>query len=381
MKAVKQYRKWKWLGIVAVPCLFLFFFIFFFGGVLDDVGSTSGEEIGFTGEYTEELPEFPEITGTGNIPDEVAQFAVGTAVKYRLLPSVVMSQWAYESAWGTSQPAKEDNNFFGITWFAGCPFPKGSVRGVNGSEGGWYMKFPSVKASFSYYGYMLASQSNFNAVVGNKDPRDCLLILGRGGYAAAGITESSPYFTSCMSIIEANHLTNYDEFAIKKWQTLAPSLPTGQATGSQGLKELEKLLGQRVGNGQCYGLTAQYSGVLNGCGLGAGTRYTLSHVIGNTESASDIGIAYDWSAVGWKVIKNPSYDQLVVGAIINWSRGGQVGSWSADPTYGHTGIIRGLQGGRIQTYEQNTELGMVCAKLDREFYHSGAISSIVIPPK
>lgn len=165
------------------------------------------------------------------------------------------------------------------------------------------------------------------------------------------------------------------------WYNKFKDLKPGGATGEAGLKHLESLIGQRIGNGQCYGLSAEYSGYLGGCGMGAGTKYGLTHVIGNTSAASDIGIAYDWSAVGWKVIQNPRYDQLVVGAIINWSRGGQVGSWFADPTYGHTGVIRGLENGRIQTYEQNTELGMICGKLDRQFYNSNNISSIVIPPK
>lgn len=165
------------------------------------------------------------------------------------------------------------------------------------------------------------------------------------------------------------------------WYNKFKDLKPGGATGEAGLKRLESLIGQRIGNGQCYGLSAEYSGYLGGCGMGAGTKYGLTHVIGNTSAASDIGIAYDWSAVGWKVIQNPRYDQLVVGAIINWARGGQVGSWFADPTYGHTGVIRGLENGRIQTYEQNTELGMICGKLDRQFYNSNNISSIVIPPK
>ena len=164
------------------------------------------------------------------------------------------------------------------------------------------------------------------------------------------------------------------------WYNKFKDLKPGGATGEAGLKHLESLIGQRIGNGQCYGLSAEYSGYLGGCGMGAGTKYGLTHVIGNTSAASDIGIAYDWS-VGWKVIQNPRYDQLVVGAIINWARGGQVGSWFADPTYGHTGVIRGLENGRIQTYEQNTELGMICGKLDRQFYNSNNISSIVIPPK
>lgn len=166
-----------------------------------------------------------------------------------------------------------------------------------------------------------------------------------------------------------------------EWYNKFKDLKASGATGEEGLKHLNSLLGQRVGNGQCYGLSAEYSGFLGGCGMGAGTQYGLTHVIGNTSAASDIGIAYDWAAVGWKVILNPSYDQLVVGAIINWARGAQVGSWYADGTYGHTGVIRGLENGRMQTYEQNTEKGMVCAELDREFFNSSAISSIVIPPK
>ena len=165
------------------------------------------------------------------------------------------------------------------------------------------------------------------------------------------------------------------------WYNKFKDLKGTASTGEAGLAHLESLLGVRVGNGQCYAASAEYSGYLGGCGLGAGTRYALSHVIGDTSAASDIGIAYDWSAVGWKVIQNPSYDQLVVGAIINWARGGQVGSWYADDTYGHTGIIRGLDNGRIQTYEQNTELGMIIGKLDRQYYSASAIASIVIPPK
>ncbi|WP_412766603.1 glucosaminidase domain-containing protein [Enterococcus durans] len=194
-------------------------FLLFFLGI--DDSDTSGSTAGgteFNGVYTEDLPSYPKIKGVGNVPDEIAQLAVGSAVKYHLLPSVIISQWAYESEWGHSASAKNDNNFFGITWFEGCPFPKGTARGVGGSEGGNYMKFPNKKSAFSYYGYMVASQTNFNACVGNKSPEQCLLTLGRGGYASAGISINSPYFTGCMSIIKSNNLTQYDDFAIKNWK-------------------------------------------------------------------------------------------------------------------------------------------------------------------
>lgn len=171
---------------------------------------------------------------------------------------------------------------------------------------------------------------------------------------------------------------DYAQAWYDKFKDLKPS----QNTGEKGLEHLKAILGQRIGNGQCYGLSAEYSGFLGGCGLGAGTQYGLSHVSGNgsTSAAADIGIAYNWSEVGWKVIKNPEYKDLVVGAIMNYARGGHVGSWYADDTYGHTGIIRGLENGKIQTYEQNTEKGQICAELEREFYSSSDISSICIPP-
>lgn len=168
----------------------------------------------------------------------------------------------------------------------------------------------------------------------------------------------------------------------RAWYEKFKDLKAAQEVGAAGLAHLETLVGRRIGNGQCYAASAEYSGFLGGCGLGAGTRYGLTHVIGNTSAASDIGIAYDWSAVGWSVILNPTYDQLVVGAIINITRGALWANWpTVDDTYGHTGIIRDLENGRIQTYEQNTEQGMIIGKFDRQYTSPAGISSIVIPPK
>ncbi|WP_438845427.1 phage tail spike protein [Enterococcus sp. AZ091] len=161
-------------------------------------------------------------------------------------------------------------------------------------------------------------------------------------------------------------------------------IPFDGVTTNRGLEHLEDLLGRRIGNGQCYGLSAEYSGYMGGCGLGAGTQYGMSHLtgVGSTAAASDIGIAYDWAAVGWTVIKNPTYEQLQVGAIINIARGAPWAGWpgGVDDTYGHTGVIRRLENGRIQTYEQNTEQGMIVGKFDRSYTSAVGISSIVIPP-
>lgn len=165
------------------------------------------------------------------------------------------------------------------------------------------------------------------------------------------------------------------------WYDKFKDLKASTATGKAGIEHLETLMGKWLGNGQCYAVPAEYSGFMGGCGLGAGTIYGFSHVIGDTSSAADIGEAYDWNAVGWRVIQNPTYQDLVVGAIVNIRRGVQWGTgWTVDPTYGHTGVIYGLNNGRIQTIEQNAEQGQIVAKYDR-LYFANSIQSIVIPPK
>lgn len=172
--------------------------------------------------------------------------------------------------------------------------------------------------------------------------------------------------------VDNKHITGIDKLT---------KLKPGTSTGKAGLAHLESLSMKRLGNGQCYAIPAEYSGFLGGCGLGAGTQYGLSHVIGNTEAAADIGRGYNWAAVGWKVIENPSYGDLVVGAIINWRRGGNIGGFNVDYTYGHTGVIRGITNGDFETYEQNIGLGQVVGKYERTWVGSNEISSIVIPPK
>ena len=165
------------------------------------------------------------------------------------------------------------------------------------------------------------------------------------------------------------------------WYDKFKDLKASTATGKAGIEHLETLIGKWLGNGQCYAVPAEYSGFMGGCGLGAGTIYGFSHVIGDTSSAADIGEAYDWNAVGWKVISNPTYKDLVVGAIVNIRRSGQWGTgWTVDPEYGHTGVIYGLDNGCIQTIEQNAEQGQIVAKYDR-LYFANSIQSIVIPPK
>lgn len=354
------------LGCLLFFILPFFLLPFFFSGELsEDGGEATGLAVAFNGEYTEGLPIFSEIKGRGSITDEHAQAAVGAAVKYQLLPSVILSQLGYESAYGQSQSGRNDTNFFGITWFPGCPYPQGSARGIGGSEGGFYMKFPNLKACYDYYGFMVASQSNFNQCVGNKDPGSCLLILGRGGYAAAGITEGSPYYQGAMSIIKSYNLTEYDAFAIKHWNSLPTkktSLIAGKSKGNA--KVLDRIIGRSVNNGECYGGTAWYVSQLGGPQLmGSGHMFAML-----------IGEDYDWTAYGWQVIMNPKPSDLQAGDVVNWQSGGAL----SPGIYGHTGIITDVSNGgqHFSSVEQNAEQGRIMARYQRT-YNQTKIRSLV----
>ncbi|WP_270328992.1 CHAP domain-containing protein [Enterococcus malodoratus] len=149
----------------------------------------------------------------------------------------------------------------------------------------------------------------------------------------------------------------------------------------KGLNHLKRLMNQPIGNHQCYALSAEYAGVMIGPDMGAGTRYEVKVREGNIFSAAEIGRAYRWPMYLWTVINHPEYDQLEVGAIINWERNAQVSeTFIAHDYFGHTGVIRGLESGRIQTYEQNAESGEIVAEYDRQFFGTGQIASICIPP-
>ncbi|AXG38809.1 CHAP domain-containing protein [Enterococcus gilvus] len=151
----------------------------------------------------------------------------------------------------------------------------------------------------------------------------------------------------------------------------------------KGLNHLKSKINSSIGNYQCYAVAAEFSGIMCGPDLGAGTYYDHLDPV-NDEliySASDIGIAYKWHEFGWSVIMNPQYEDLKVGSILCFERGVQISdSFTTHEEYGHCAVIRGLENGMIQTYEQKGELGEFVAEYDREYMGRETIASVIIPP-
>lgn len=83
------------------------------------------------------------------------QAAVAVAKKFGIHPLIILAQGSVESGWGTSQLARENHNFFGVTAF-GKPneYWDGSFR-VSKSSGLKFRNYKSVEAGFSDYARMI----------------------------------------------------------------------------------------------------------------------------------------------------------------------------------------------------------------------------------
>lgn len=151
----------------------------------------------------------------------------------------------------------------------------------------------------------------------------------------------------------------------------------------KGLNHLKSLIGQAVGNVQCYAVAAVYSGVMRGPDLGAGTYYNEMDPVEGQDvySASEIGHAYHWDKYGWEVIDHPEYNQLKTGAIICYERSlALTDTFITHEYYGHCAVVSSLENGLIQTYEQKGESGEIVEQYEREYLGTESIVSVIIPP-
>lgn len=301
--------------------------------------------------------------------------------QYKILPSVAISQMWLESFWGTSSVGQADNNWGGIT-YPGTGNPsvsvtQGTARGVGGSEGGFYCRYNSPTDYFNDYCYLLRD-GGWYKVSGQGDFDKAISGLFISGGAVANYAASYEHYQPLMREIwndiqnaNGNRATEFlNQVYNNGWVSTSPS------AGNKGIERLNELVGQLWGNGQCYAVPAEYSGILGGCGLGAGTSYGFSDIIGDTYNACNIGSGYDWAKKGWLVINRPSSaDQAQVGDIINWASFGGSGLGSA----GHTGVIIGKSGNTLNTIEQNAPVGSPITKHDRDF-NLWQIESLVRPP-
>jgi len=363
------------------------------------VSSNQGISYNANGNYTGGAINY----GGHSLSAEHIKTLVGLAQSFNVLPSLIISQLYYESNWGNSNVGRIDNNWGGLSGGAqtrpsGVKVTQGLARPAN--EGGHYMHFASVKDYFIDYMFLLAKQTAGNnqkmyQVAGKMDFAEAtkgLFTVGGAlfNYAEVGYTQYNATMQSVRNgINQANGgvLDKLDQQI--KSGTGSTSTSTPQATPStpktdNALKQLAGLLGQRVGSGQCYGLVAKYSQILGGALLGGGVTGVNANGTGKQAdgsnkirgmSASNIGGDYNWQALGWQVVFNPtSLSQVKAGGLINWKP-----VQGYDLEYGHTGVIEAVNGQEMTILEQN--YGGQWVTRNKRPIKLSDIESIVYPPE
>lgn len=159
--------------------------------------------------------------------------------KTGILASVTLAQFILESNYGSSELARNANNFFGMkkdlsgnTWsgstWDGSVYTK-STSEWNGTEYitivSEFRKYPDIASSIADHsayilGAMIGSNPRYEGISTERDYRKAFEILKNGGYAT-----SPTYVDSLCSIVEQWNLTQFDDVSEDEVVTTYKVLP------------------------------------------------------------------------------------------------------------------------------------------------------------
>ena len=157
--------------------------------------------------------------GGHELPDSLVRHLVREGQTHDVPPSLFICQLYYESNWGSSNVAKQNNNWGGLTWTGNPVRPSGVIvsRGTPRppNEGGYYMRFESVEDYLTDYVYLLTEQGLYN-VAGHDTFYDSVkgLFIEGGAKANYAATPWNVYVDTMVSIrngINANNDNVLDE--------------------------------------------------------------------------------------------------------------------------------------------------------------------------
>ncbi|MGX9818190.1 phage tail tip lysozyme [Lactococcus lactis] len=129
------------------------------------------------------------------------------------------------------------------------------------------------------------------------------------------------------------------------------------------IASLNALIGQQVGDGQCYALSSWYVQQISGFRL----QGMSASMIG-----SDNRLSFQRS--GWTVIDHPQANDLKVGAILCWKTGS-----NSNSIYGHTAIVNSVNGADFTTYDQNWN-GNQTVELYSKMWDD-SMTFVILPPQ
>lgn len=128
--------------------------------------------------------------------DDMLPYAQQASQKTDIPTSVILAQWAHESAFGQSDLAKRANNYAGIKYWGD--------NYINDGQSGMYANYNSTSRFADAWSQFMGGQRY--AGVRNADtPEATIKALGQSGYA-----EDSNYFNALSNMIDKYDLKKYD---------------------------------------------------------------------------------------------------------------------------------------------------------------------------
>lgn len=153
----------------------------------------------------------------GNVAylDRMAPYARRASQETGIPASVILAQWAIETAWGTSKGAVTRNNHGGISWRSATPPSWSTAIKADprpASEGAYYLNYRSVDDFVSDYIHVMKGSAYTAVRAAGKTPglQDDAYALGASPYAGGHYTVNGVQGQSVVNTIRANELWKYD---------------------------------------------------------------------------------------------------------------------------------------------------------------------------
>lgn len=138
---------------------------------------------------------------------------------------------------------------------------------------------------------------------------------------------------------------------------------SGVASTKGAITSLNALIGQQVGDGQCYALASWYVEKISGFRLQGMAAANIG---------SDNAVAL--KQAGWTVIVNPKATDVKVGAIVCWRMGS-----NSNSIYGHTAIVNSVNGNNFSSYDQNWNRNQTVQLYNKTWDDS--MTFVIVPPQ
>lgn len=147
--------------------------------------------------------------------DEMLPYAKKASGELGIPVSVILSQWAHESAYGTSWGATHRNNHAGISNFIGKPYKWSKAYKVEkrpSNEGSWYNVYRSVDDFVSDYIHVmkLGYYKDVIRAGGTEGIGDDFIELGKSPFAGTHYKKNGVFGGSLKAIYDQFGLGKYD---------------------------------------------------------------------------------------------------------------------------------------------------------------------------